>query len=121
MRGWQKYAVFAGRASRSEYWWWTLLVVIISIAFEIVDFAIAGDLAAYWNETFFSAGALPSMLWSLATLIPSLSVGVRRLHDTNRSGWWLLIGIIPLVGWVILIVLLAAAPAGRRSLASSSR
>ena len=78
---------------------------------------MAGDAAAYWNnQAMFSAVARPTTLWSLAILIPSLSVGVRRLHDTNRSGWWLLIGVIPLVGWVILIVWLAAAsdPAGAR-------
>lgn len=124
LRGWQRYAVFAGRASRSEYWWWTLIAVIVSTALEVVHFALAGDMSAYWSDSAgLSAGGLPSNLWSLAILIPSLAVGSRRLHDTNRSGWWLLIGLVPLVGWVILIVLLAAPTehTGRRSAAVASR
>jgi len=124
IRGWKKYAVFSGRASRSEYWWWTLIAILVSLALEVVHYALAGGSAAYLNDTaFLSTGTLPATLWALAILIPSLAVGARRLHDTYRSGWWLLIGLVPLVGWVILVVLLAAAtvPAGRRSVAASSR
>lgn len=81
------YATFKGRATRSEYWWFVLFNALVSIALNIVDHS--GVLAG---------------LWGLALLLPSLAVGVRRLHDTNRSGWFLLLNLIPLIGWIILIV-----------------
>jgi uncharacterized membrane protein YhaH (DUF805 family) len=80
-----KYAEFNGRASRSEYWWWFLFTFLVSAATGLV------------SETL-------SALFSLGVLLPSLAVGVRRLHDTDRSGWFLMLWIIPLVGWIILIV-----------------
>lgn len=80
-----KYATFDGRASRSEYWWWFLFTFLGSAAAGIV------------NET-------ASALFSLAVLLPSVAVGVRRLHDTDRSGWFLLLWVIPLIGWIILVV-----------------
>jgi uncharacterized membrane protein YhaH (DUF805 family) len=80
-----KYADFTGRASRSEYWWWTLFVILASLA------------TGFINE-------IVSMLFSLATLLPGLAVGARRLHDTNRSGWLQLLWFIPIIGWIILII-----------------
>ncbi len=80
-----KYATFDGRASRSEYWWWFLFTFLASAAAGIVSQSVSG-------------------LFSLAVLLPSLAVGVRRLHDTDRSGWFLLLWFIPLIGWIILVV-----------------
>ncbi|HEY8887100.1 MAG TPA: DUF805 domain-containing protein [Gallionella sp.] len=80
----RKYAEFNGRASRSEFWWWVLFIVIISIGAQLIDQTV---------------GALVT----LATLLPYLAVTSRRLHDINRSGWWQLIGFIPLIGWVVMI------------------
>ncbi|MDK9702659.1 MAG: DUF805 domain-containing protein [Sulfuritalea sp.] len=80
-----KYAEFGGRASRSEYWWWFLFNFLASMATGIV------------SETL-------SALFSLGVLLPSLAVGVRRLHDTNRSGWFLLLWFIPIIGWIVLLV-----------------
>ena len=91
------YAVFQGRAQRSEYWFFALFYVLISILAAILD----GILGTFNAETGIGAFGL---LVTLALLIPSISVGVRRLHDIGRSGWWLLIGLIPLIGWIILIV-----------------
>lgn len=88
--GFDNYANFNGRASRPEYWWWFLFAILVSIAANIID-AILGT------------GVL-SILAGLALFLPGLAVGVRRLHDTNRSGWWLLIGLIPLIGLIVLIV-----------------
>jgi uncharacterized membrane protein YhaH (DUF805 family) len=85
-----QYATFSGRARRSEYWFWTLTVVILSIIGAILD-AITG-------------GYIFQVVIALATLIPSIAVAARRLHDTGRSGWWQLLGLIPLVGTIILIV-----------------
>ncbi|MEZ5278024.1 MAG: DUF805 domain-containing protein [Opitutaceae bacterium] len=93
----KKYAVFNGRARRSEFWYFVLFNLIVSIVLTVVD-GITGSLNAATGM------GLLSGLYSLAVLIPSISVAVRRLHDTERSGWWVLIGLIPLVGAIVLIV-----------------
>ncbi len=94
----KKYAVFDGRAQRAEYWYFALFSIIISIVLVIVD----GATGSFNEETGFG---LLSGIYTLAILIPTIAVGVRRLHDTNRSGWWILIGLIPIIGFIILIVL----------------
>lgn len=81
----KKYATFDGRASRSEYWWFVLFTFIASLATGIVSETLSG-------------------LFSLAVLLPSLAVGARRLHDTDRSGWFLLLWIIPVIGWIVLVI-----------------
>lgn len=92
----KKYAVFSGRAQRSEFWYFALFNIIISVVLSLLDrvLGLGGDL---------SVGVLSS-IYSLAVLIPSIAVGVRRLHDTDRSGWWILIGLIPIIGWIMLII-----------------
>jgi len=80
-----KYADFNGRATRSEFWWWVLFVILATIAANILNDKLG-------------------ILVSLGTLLPYIAVTARRLHDTNRSGWWQLIGIIPVIGWIIMIV-----------------
>lgn len=91
-----KYADFSGRATRAEYWWWVLFNVIVSIVVGVV----AGIIP--------HVGQFISYAVSLALLIPSLAVAWRRLHDMGRAGGWYFIGLIPLVGWIILIVWLCA-------------
>ncbi|MFJ1748335.1 DUF805 domain-containing protein [Streptomyces sp. NPDC088116] len=91
----KKYAVFSGRARRKEYWMFVLFNFIIAMVLAVVD-ALAG------------AGGIISGLYTLAVLIPSIAVGVRRLHDTGRSGWWMLIALVPLVGSIILLVFFAS-------------
>lgn len=86
-----KYADFSGRARRSEYWFWVLFTFIVDIVVMVVD----GALGTY---------PLLYAVAVLALLLPSLAVSVRRLHDTGRSGWMLLIAIIPLVGFILLLV-----------------
>ena len=92
-----KYATFQGRAPRAEYWWFTLFLLLGYIAIMILG-AVAGS----------SDGAiLASVLYgifALGTLLPTLAVAVRRLHDTDRSGWWLLIELVPLVGPILILV-----------------
>ncbi len=85
-----KYAQFTGRSSRSAYWWFVLFYVLVFIAASIVDAAI--------NSQLFAGLAV------LGLLLPSLAVLVRRLHDTGRSGWWVLISFVPLIGSIVLIV-----------------
>ncbi len=93
----KKYATFTGRAQRAEFWYFTLFTSLIFIGLSIID-VITGSFV-----TEAGMGSLGG-LYSLAILIPSLAVGVRRLHDTGRSGWWLLIGLIPLIGCIVLLI-----------------
>ena len=87
-----KYAVFKGRARRSEYWYFYLFTVLVSILISIIS--CGSD----------KVGTVLSIVVSLALLLPGLGVAIRRLHDIGKSGWCLLIGLIPLVGSIILIV-----------------
>ncbi|MFF5637289.1 DUF805 domain-containing protein [Streptomyces sp. NPDC012825] len=86
----KKYAVFSGRARRKEFWMFQLFNVIAVIILSILD-AVLGI-------------QILSAVYALAVFLPSLGVSVRRLHDTGRSGWWILIALIPLVGGIILLV-----------------
>lgn len=96
----KKYAVFSGRARRKEYWIFILISTIITIVLGGIELA-AG---LYDPET---GPGLISGLYSLAVFIPSIAVLVRRLHDTNRAAWWLLMLLFPLIGAIVLIVFLA--------------
>ncbi|NJI08249.1 DUF805 domain-containing protein [Aeromonas veronii] len=87
----KQYAVFSGRARRTEYWMFVLCNLIVMLLLGMVDKLIGGD-----NE-------LISSIYSLAVLLPSLAVAARRLHDTDRSAWWLLLGLIPIIGTLVLI------------------
>lgn len=93
----KKYAMFSGRAQRAEYWYFVLFYILIFIGLSVID-SITGSFSAEAGM-----GLLGGIL-TLALLIPSIAVGVRRLHDTGRSGWWLLIVLVPLVGAIILLV-----------------
>ncbi|MCH4294971.1 DUF805 domain-containing protein [Shewanella sp. 3B26] len=86
----KKYADFTGRARRKEYWMFVLFYLIFYVVTIGIDMAL--------GTTFIAA------IFSLGLLLPSLAIGARRLHDTGRSGWWQLIGFIPLIGAIVLIV-----------------
>lgn len=88
----QKYIVFRGRARRAEYWWFFLFCVLAGIVAEIVDRVVAPTYTATHSSGPVSSGM------SLALLLPQLSVFVRRLHDTNRTGWWALVFYVVLIG-----------------------
>ena len=88
-----KYATFEGRASRSEFWWFMLFLVLVSTACGIFS-------------------SMLSMVFTLATLVPAIAVTTRRLHDVDKSGWMQLIGLIPIVGWSLVIVRLCQAGKG---------
>jgi len=92
----RKYATFSGRARRREYWNYVLFYLLIYVGLLVID-AVTGTFSME------SELGLLSGLFALGTLVPSIAVAVRRLHDTDRSGWWLLLGVIPLVGAVVLL------------------
>jgi uncharacterized membrane protein YhaH (DUF805 family) len=86
-----KYATFTGRSSRPAYWWFYLFNILTLIAALLVDLALG------------TSGIIYGLV-GLALLLPNLSVAARRLHDSGHSAWWLLIGLLPLVGAIVLLV-----------------
>jgi uncharacterized membrane protein YhaH (DUF805 family) len=97
-----KYAVFSGRATRAEFWYWVLAIVLVSIGLSIIDGAFIAP--GMGHEPYSPEAVRPlQLLFNLATLLPSLGVTVRRLHDTDRAGWWILLGLIPIIGGLILL------------------
>lgn len=93
----RNYAVFQGRAQRKEYWMFYLFNVLIVFVLALFDAMIGtADPTTGWG--------LFSGLYSLAVLVPAIAVSIRRLHDTGRSGWWLLVGFIPVIGFLVLLV-----------------
>lgn len=89
----KKYAVFDGRARRTEYWMFVLFNLIIAIVLNLIDRMTGHQILG--------------TLYGLAVLLPGIGVSIRRLHDTGRIGWWLLLAFIPLIGAIILIVFMA--------------
>ena len=89
----KKYADFNGRARRTEYWLFVLFSMVIAMVLGVVDYVLGTP-------------GIIGLIFALAILIPSIAVGVRRLHDTDRSGWWLLIAFIPVIGTIALLIFL---------------
>ncbi len=87
----KKYVEYNGRARRKEYWMFTLFNFIITLVLSLID-----ELLGTWG--------IISIIYGLAILLPASAVCIRRLHDTNRSGWWLLITLIPLIGAIIILI-----------------
>jgi uncharacterized membrane protein YhaH (DUF805 family) len=99
---WANYTNFKGRARRSEYWFVQLFLVVINLAAAGIDFALMdGDVERFIAN---GGGGIVGLVVILATIIPAIAVLIRRLHDTGRSGWWALIGLIPLAGAIVLLV-----------------
>ena len=88
--GFSNYVNFSGRACRSEYWYWILFIIIADIVAAIIDQALGIQLV--------------TGLFGLVTIIPNIAIAIRRLHDLDRTGWWILLGFIPLIGWIILLI-----------------
>ncbi len=93
----KKYAVFGGRSRRKEFWYFYLVNIIVAIVLSLVD-VLLGTYSAAAN-----AGLL-SGIYSLAVLIPTIAVGVRRLHDIDRTGWWMLLHLVPIIGSIVLLI-----------------
>ena len=90
--GFQNYANFSGRSNRSEYWWWTLFVVVIYFA---LNFFVA----------IVPLLVIVTSLFGLVTLLPGLALGARRMHDIDKSGWYLLLWLLPIIGWIWFLIL----------------
>lgn len=88
-----KYGDFGGRAVRSEYWYWVLFGVIVGVILALVQVFVSER-----------GGTVLGWVFDLATIVPSIAVAARRLHDIDRSGWWQLLAFVPVIGWIILIV-----------------
>lgn len=111
-----KYAVFQGRASRAEFWWFELFMFLVPVVVSIISALLlgnmmtevvsenAGPMGHGWGMMWgvHSVGILPHLI-SLALVLPNLAVSVRRLHDVGRSGWWLLIAFVPVIGFLVLL------------------
>ena len=99
---WSNYATFKGRARRSEYWYIQLFLVLTNLAVAAIDLVLMnGDVDRFITN---GGGGIVGLLWILVTIVPALAVLVRRLHDTGKSGWWILIGLVPFVGTIVLFV-----------------
>ena len=81
---------FSDRAIRSEYWFWILFIILGDIVTSIIDWGIGAQVTTGF--------------FGLATLLPNVAIAIRRLHDLDRTGWWIFLGLIPLVGWIILLI-----------------
>lgn len=103
----QNYVNFKDRTSRGGFWWYILAYLIVAMILNIGDSALFGAASAEMSASESgsirdSSGPMVS-LWALVNFIPSIAICARRLHDTNRSGWLQLVGLIPLLGWIFLI------------------
>jgi len=102
------YVNFQGRAPRSEYWWWALFVLAVSVILVVLGALILGGDSG--------AGGVLAGLFILVTILPGLSVTVRRLHDTDHSGWWLFIQLVPVIGglWFLYFMVISGTPGPNR-------
>ena len=99
---WSRFADFKGRSRRSEYWYVQLFLVVTNMAVAGIDLALMdGDVDRFIAN---GGGGIVGLIWIFATIVPALAVLIRRLHDAGKTGWWALVGFIPLVGAIVLLV-----------------
>lgn len=104
------YADFKGRAPRSQFWWWQLFVWLSYMILNTIDGALGWnmvslpDTSGQMVPTAVYGGGVLATIWGLALLIPNIAVAVRRLHDTDKSGWWFLLNFLCCIGTIILII-----------------
>ena len=99
---WSNYATFTGRARRSEYWFIQLFLVVTNVAAGLIDlYLMDGDIDRFIAN---GGGGIVGLVWIVVTIVPALAVLARRLHDTNKTAWWLLLGLVPVAGGIVLLV-----------------
>ncbi|MFK0004243.1 DUF805 domain-containing protein [Paenarthrobacter sp. NPDC090520] len=120
-RFFKKYTAFTGRASRSEYWWWALVAAVVGFVLNLLTTILGAAGATVSNGTSVPGpgavvGFILIAVWGLATIVPSIALTVRRLHDGNFSGWLVLLVLVPFLGAlaVLVLTLLPSNPAGQR-------
>ncbi|GAB5375158.1 MAG: DUF805 domain-containing protein [Acuticoccus sp.] len=96
-RFWSRFATFSGRASRAEYWWAILFNVLVGVVLSVIDSIIG--LGRSMGDYELLGG-----LYSLITILPCVAMSVRRLHDIGRTGWWVFIILLPVIGFIVLLV-----------------
>ena len=106
------YFVFKGRAKRAEFWWFFLFLMILGVMTSIIDSTLGTQIVTNDMGTITEVDDQKTGIFStvvqLITFIPGLAVGARRLHDTNRSGWWQLLWVVILIGWIPLLIFFAS-------------
>lgn len=100
--GFSNYVTFAGRASRSAYWYWILFYLLVDIGCRILDAAVFIDPMTQLGEDG-ESGPI-ELVFLLLTALPTLALSVRRLHDIDRRGWWVIVGAIPIIGVIVLVI-----------------
>ena len=105
----KKYAVFSGRAQRAEFWYFHLFTILIGIVLRIISWLVK-------DPIIFSGYHSLGLIYTLATIIPMISVEIRRFHDIGKSGWWIFISLIPLVGpiWAIVLMMFDSQPGANK-------
>ena len=99
---WSRFADFKGRSRRSEYWYVQVFLVVTNLAVAGIDLALMdGDVDRFIAN---GGGGIVGLIWIFATIVPALALLIRRLHDAGKTGWWALVGFIPLVGAIVLLV-----------------
>jgi uncharacterized membrane protein YhaH (DUF805 family) len=105
--GLANYTNFSGRSSRSAYWWWVLFTSLLSLVAQALDAWLRPGGMGTPSYAGIAIGLITGIV-GVALIVPSLAVLVRRLHDTDRSGWWWLIAVIPVIGWLVLLYFLVS-------------
>ena len=98
-----RYADFNGRATRTQYWYFVLFYILLSIVFMLIDTYVINPTMLGMNELEAARGGFLQMFFALALIIPSIAIGVRRLHDIGKNGWWMLISLVPIIGLLVLL------------------
>lgn len=103
----RRYAVFSGRSGRPEFWWFALFIAVLTVATNALDATLFSSLVTDPSTGFDVSSGPLNVILTLVTIVPCLAVSARRFHDTGRSGWWTLVWLIPVVGWIAAIYLCA--------------
>jgi uncharacterized membrane protein YhaH (DUF805 family) len=106
VKAFTRYAEFTGRSDRKEFWYYVLFVVIVGCILSVLDAMLFGHTTTIQSENYYATWSFKPLsgLFSLICFIPNISVSVRRLHDTGKSGWLYLLWFVPIIGWILLLI-----------------
>ena len=95
LKGLRQYADFKGRSRRREYWMFTLVSFVVALVLDVLDYVLGLMVNGF---------GILGLIYLVAVIVPSTAVSIRRLHDINRTGWWELLVLVPILGWLVLTV-----------------